>query len=145
MTDFSHLKKLEITGNRTARFTIYQLEDRPTLILASATEDNKPFFNSLLKRSRRTSQQIRAGGVNPAVVKENREEDKGLYPLHVVKGWESVNDTKGKAVPFTTDNVKAFLEALPDWIFDEVRVFAGNPNNFVDEENELDVGGAAKN
>ena len=136
MTDFSYLKKLDIAGNRTARFTIYQLEGRPTLILAPATEDNKPFFNSLLKRSRRTNQQIRAGGINSAVIKENREEDRRLYPLHIVKGWEDVKDTKEKVVSFTTDNAKSFLEALPDWIFDEVRMFAGNPNNFVDDDSE---------
>ena len=145
MTDFSHLKKLEIAGNRTARFVIYQLEDRPTLILAPATEENKPFFNSLLKRSRRTAQQLRAGGINPGVIKENRAEDRRLYPLHVIVGWENVKDTKGKKVTFNTDNVAGFLEAIPDWIFDEVRTFAGNHNNFVDEENELDVGDAAKN
>ena len=136
MTDFSYLKKLEVTG-KTADYTIYQISGEPTLIMKPATEANKPFFNSVLRRSNRNLRAVK-GGINSKMIKENREEDRELYPKHIISGWKDVIDSKGKTVEFSEKDCADFIIAIPDWIFDDIRAFAGESSNFFGEV--IDVG-----
>ena len=129
--NFEHLKKLEVKG--TASFTIYQVEGEPKLILAPATEANKPYFNALLKRSRKNQRRLQGGSFTAAVIAENRDDDRELYPKHVVKGWEDVVNSEGEPAEFNQENVLAFLGALPNWLFDEVRTFATEASSFVED------------
>ena len=150
MVDFSHLDKLKVTPDRTAEYTLYQIEagadGHPVLILAPATDANKPFQNAALKKSTtKNFRRMRGGSLTPEMLEEDREDDRKLYPRHVVKGWRNVTDAKGKDVSFTSDNVLAFLRALPNWVFDDVRMFAGNPSNFLQDDDAIDTEGLAKN
>ena len=146
MADFSHLKTLDVSTDKTARFTIHQITvngKTPTLIVAPATDANKPYFNALLKRAGKSVRQIRSGSINAGMIDENREEERALYPKHVVKGWEDMLDgTSGKDVPFSKSECAEFLGQLPDWIFDDMRTFCGNPANFTEL---MDVETKAKN
>ncbi len=150
MADFSHLEQMEVSTERTARYPLHEITVEgitPTLILKPATEANLPYFNALLKRSRRTGQALRANAINAGMISENRDEDRELYPKYVVVGWEDMIDSKGRRVKFSAGSCKDFLAALPDWLFDNVRNFSGNPVNFVDYDMDVqfDVEGAAKN
>ena len=89
MADFSHLKALEVSADKTSRYTIHQITvngKTPTLIVAPATEANKPYFNALLKRSGKSTRAVRAGMVSAGMIDETREEDRELYPRLVAKG-----------------------------------------------------------
>lgn len=144
MADFSYLKTLDVV-ERTAEFTLHQIAINgvsPTLVLASATEANKPYFNALLKRAGKSARQVRAGAVSASLIEENREEDKALYPKHVIKGWTGVTDANGADVTFSSDDCIDFIAQLPNWLFDDIRNFAGNPANFTDL---IDVEVNAKN
>jgi hypothetical protein len=132
MTKFGHLKALDVQ-DKTAEYTIYQIAGEPTLILKSATEENKGYFNAILRRSRRNMQAFKAGAVNKKILDENRREDKELYPKYVIQGWRNVKDSEGNAVEFSKDECADFLDALPNWIFDEIRAFAGESSNFSGE------------
>lgn len=136
--DFSHLKNLDVK-DRTARFPIHQIAGAPALIMKPATEANKPYFNAVLKRSRRNVRALKAGAINQVMIAENREQDRELFPKFVVTGWEGVTDSKGKEAEFNRENCEAFLRALPDWIFDEVRDFAGNSVNFTEDMQDAEV------
>lgn len=127
---FKKLKALEVSGN-TAKLTLYQIEGEPVLILKPATEANKPYFNAILKKSAGRLRTITSGGINSSVIQENRASDRELFPLHVAVGWERVTDDNGAEVTFSSSACAEYFEALPDWIFDEVRTFASNPSNFV--------------
>lgn len=133
MTDFSHLEKLDVAGEKTATYTLYQLAGEPTLLVSSATESNKPYFNALLRKSRRNVRAVQAKNINAGTISENRDEDRALYAEHIVKGWEGVKDSKNNTVEFNKENLKDFLEALPNWLFDEVRNFASRPENFIED------------
>lgn len=139
---FDYLKALEVKS-QTARFTIYQIVDEPVLIMKPATEANKPYFNAVLKRSRRNIRAVQSGSLSTALIAENRAEDRDLFPKFVVVDWDKVKDSAGEIVPFSQENCADFLEALPDWIFDEIRNFAGNSVNFVGEA--IDAQGKAGN
>ena len=133
MVDFSHIKALEVAGDRTAEMTLFQLEGEPVLVLAPATENNVPLFNAALRRQGQVASMARVGASNVNTIKEGRAEDRELYAKHVVRGWRNVVDTDGEAVPFSKENCLDFLRALPIRMFDDVREFARNPLNFVDE------------
>lgn len=140
MTDFSHIQSLDVSVDKTTRYTITQITSHdisPTLILAPATDVNKPLFNAILKRSKKNSKAARAGSIGIDTLSENRDEDRLLYSRHVVKGWEDMLDAKGKEVVFSPDVCKEFLEALPNWIFDDLRNFASSPISFVEDDDEI--------
>ncbi len=142
MSDFSHLNQLNVQKGMTATYTLYQISDAPVLTVTPATEANKPYFNAVLKRSRKMANAIRSGAMNTGMLEQNRSQDRALFPKFVVSGWEGVKDAKGKDVKFTPDTCAEFLNALPNWIFDEIRDFAATPGNFVEQ---IDAEEAAKN
>lgn len=145
MSDFSYLQNLEVSATRTSRMTLHEIRGEPTLILKPATEANKPYFNSVLKRSRKYGRAIQAGNMTPGIIAENREEDRELYPSHIVAGWEGVVDSGNKPVKFSEAACRSFLKALPDWLFDNIRMYAATPSNFVNDEEPIDVEEVAKN
>lgn len=130
--DFSHLKNLEVK-DKTVDYSLFQINGEPTLVLKPATEANKGYFNSVLRRSKRNLRAVKSGSISQKMIKENREEDKELYPKHIIVGWKDMKDSSGKDVPFSTENCTDFLEVLPDWIFDDIRNFAGSSENFAGE------------
>ena len=135
MSDFSYLSDLAVSTDKTVEFSLHQMVvdgETPVLILAPATQANKPYFNALLKRAGKSARQVRAGNINAGMIDEGRDEDRDLFPKHVVKGWKHVPDSQGNDVAFSQDNCRAFLAALPDWLFDDIRSFATNPANFSD-------------
>ena len=136
MNSFKHLESLEVPKEATAEFTLYDIENPdgtfPVLILASATEANKRYFNKLLRRSRRNMSKVQAQDFDVSMLKANRDDDRVLYPKYVVKGWRHVQDVKGKEVTFSEENCTGFIKVLPGWIFDSVRLFAGKPRNFIE-------------
>jgi len=131
---FDNLKRLSINSEMTAELTLYRVEGEPVLILAPANEVNKPYFNELLRMSRKGRTRSAASLVNAAVIKENRDNDRELYPRFVIRGWRRVRGSDGKEVEATPENVRAFCDQLPDWLFDEVRTFAMEIENFIPSE-----------
>ena len=65
---------------------------------------------------------------------ENRDEDRRLYPKHILRGWRGVVDSNGDVVEFNPERAAEFVEALPDWLFDELRAFCGDVQNFLEED-----------
>lgn len=144
MTQFGHLKKLEVQGGKTAEFKMHALDGTPVLTVRPAMESNKGYFNASLKASRSNMRSIRNGNVTAGLLDETRETDRDLYAKHVVVGWTNVVDQAGKPVQFTRDVAADFLAALPNWLFDELREFCGTPSNFI-EDDQVDTEAVAKN
>lgn len=130
-TDFSHLKKLDPSG-RTAEFKLVQLARQPTLTVASATQANKAFLNATLKIARGAPKRYRLGKLNASMLDELRAEDLELFAKHVVLGWQGIRNVSGAEVPFSQENCQAFLSQLPAWLFDELRNFCRDVDNFID-------------
>lgn len=127
--NFGHLKSLDVK-DKTAEYVIYEIPGEPALTLKPATDANKPYFNAVLKRTKKNMRAVTAGAISAAMIEENRREDKELFPQFVITGWSNVVDIDGNSVPFTESACSEFLNELPDWLFDKIRNFAGDPANF---------------
>lgn len=142
---FKHLKKLEVSDN-TAKLTLNDIQGAPTLVMKPATEVNKPYFNAVLRQN--GGKQAQSRGRMPTkkllqMVEKNRENDRSLFPKHVVVGWESMPGDDGNMVEFSEGACKEFFSYLPVWLLDEIRNFASDLSNFIEQPE--DVEGQAKN
>ena len=147
MPKFDFLNDLKVAPEDTAELTIYSVElpngKNPTLIGKHAGETNKPYANRLLKKSVVNSKLVKAGKMDVGMLERNRDQDRALFPIHVLTGWKDVCDAAGKDVAFTPDEAKDFVDALPNDIFDEVRDFFADAVNFrntVDPEDAVAKG-----
>jgi hypothetical protein len=139
--NFSHLRNLTVATDSQSEFIFYGISGEPALDVAPATEANKPYLNGVLARSKKLARRLRGARMTVEVLQESREQDRELYPKHVVKGWRNVFDADGNEVPFCPEACAEFLQAIPNDMFDELRTFCGNADNFrhPDEGDEEDA------
>lgn len=136
MADFSFLNQYAVSGDSRARLTLFGITLAnglsPTLIGRPCGQTNKGYFNALMRSSAKRS--LTSGSrQSPAAMAEHRKVDRKFYPEFVITGWEDVVDAKSKEVPFSVDDCKGFIGHLPDHVFDEVRAFFLDMNNFVED------------
>lgn len=138
MVDFSHLQKEEAKTDTAIEFVIHDLAGKPTLdVLPALPEYNKAFRKEVM----RIAENKRA--LRKASKSDDKELDFEIYAKTVVKGWSGVVDSKGKAVEFNEENCRAYLKAVPKFVFSDLRQFCLDITNWV--EDELDTESAAKN
>lgn len=138
MANFN-FKALSVSSERTARYTIHEIQGAPALHLLPATEANKPYLNAVLRRAQHSRARK---GVTAALLDELRDGNRAMFAEHVLRGWDGVVDEDGRPVPFSQPDALAFLRAIPDHLFDGVKAFAEDPSNFTAEA--LDAEAAAK-
>jgi hypothetical protein len=133
--DFSQLDRFSLK-KITAECRLWRLGEimpNAALIGRHAGEPNKPYHHAQVKAQTINLRRIRGGNIPPNLVSEQRALDRELYPKHVITGCPGVLDKDGKQVECNPENMSAFLRALPDHFFDEVRDFFSNPENFTED------------
>lgn len=143
--DFGHLAEdAVVRADQTRDYTFDDLKGSPVLKCLPATDENKAYRNERLSRINKRRKDLKRGvNITPALVEKARAEDRELYARHCIKGWDHVIDRSGKPVPFSADAVKAFLDAVPDYIFDEFRQWLVEPTNFTAANDVEDEDGEA--
>lgn len=133
---FEKVKNLAVGVDATAEYVFYGIEGEPSVIGKPATEANKPYLNSILKKGKRLMRRIRGGKMNVEALKESREQDYQLYPKFVLKGFANpaLRDDGSQA---TDEDMEAFMRAIPIDMFDDMRAFYSDPDTFR-EEDDLD-------
>lgn len=144
MVNFSNLRKLDVTSEAVARWTMVDVEGQPFLNVRPAGEVNKPFFSEMVRRTKQAAKAVNAGSIGSELLAQNRDADRMLYAKHVIVGWGNVVDAEGKAVQFSEANCAEFLQQLPDWLFDRLRQFCTSIENFVDTP-QIDTQAASGN
>lgn len=143
--DFGHLDISEAT----ARFELPWVAPGAYLIVRPANEVNRPYREGVLSLSgKRHKAAASATGIDPESANQDREDDRKLYPRHVVvNGGGIQNKARQPVSMLVLDNKVAFIKALPNWIFDKLRSFCLRPENFVRSPDELppDAGTVAGN
>jgi hypothetical protein len=135
--DFSNLDKLNIKSSATALYVFYGIEGRPTLKVKPAHETNTAYMNAFLKKGKKVLRSLK-GSMNVDTLKEHRERDYSLYSKFIIVDWPVAPvDSNGEEVPFSAENCKAFLKAIRFDMFNELREFCSDLDNFV-EDDDLD-------
>ena len=147
MSRFSHYNQ-DVSPTRRARFEFDEVHsggDYVWLDVVIADESNSGYHNGVLQFLKHQRQVTRSRAFSSQFGKKQRDNDRALFAKHVVKRWGNVFDEDGKAVTFSKDACKEFLDALSDRHFDELREFCRDPYAFRDnEEDEGDDGGEAQ-
>lgn len=143
MGQFEHFRTLDVKGDATRELTLHQIELNgvaPTLIVAPATDANKPYFNAAIKATKPQIYQAQKGNFSAALISETRDEDRELFPRFVIRGWRDVTNQDGEPVTFNDENCLDFVTSLPDWVFDEITMFCKNPQNFTKTLDAMQTG-----
>jgi predicted YcjX-like family ATPase len=134
MPNFSHLQKAEVRDAELP-YKLEQIEGAPTIWFAPGTDVNKTFQNETLRRANQRQRTRRNKLVTPDTVEASRQEDREIIAKTCAKRWD-VKDADGQDVEFTYENVLEFFQALPNWIFDELRQWVTEPSTFVGGEGD---------
>ena len=139
MYDFSHLG----SRRKVLATAVIALEmpngDRLPLTCKPANEDNKPFYNELLKRERRW---VRRGmKMSAKVTDDRRRDDAELYAKHCIVSWPegAVSDAEGNDVPFSKESCQALLDYVRRENrqgFDDFRNDIADTSTFEGDEDE---------
>lgn len=132
MANFGHLKQLEISDDSIAQYIFMGIGGRPSLSVRPAHRVNTLFLNQMLKADRRDIREERGDdeSVTKAHLESVRKKDSEVFANCIVTGWSDVIDEKGKPVKFTPKVCVEFLMAIPVDMFDELRLFCMNIENF---------------
>lgn len=133
MVDFSHLRALDQRADVDVPYKMEQIAGTPTIWFKPGTDANPSFMNETLRRANlRSRSNRRSKRLTKEVLSASREEDKEVLSKCCATRWD-VKDAKGKPVDFSEENCLEFFQALPDWLFDDVRTFVTDPGNFLDD------------
>ena len=132
--DLSHLDKLQVKRGATADYELVEVPGNPIFTMVHAGESNRGYYNSIVTQSAKQQRKTRSGHVDEDLVPENREHDRYLFPMFVIQGWDKKPpvDAQGKPLEFNHKNCSAYINRLPDYIFDPMRAFAAFAPNFIE-------------
>lgn len=139
MSDFSHLESLAVKKDSTAEYEFFEIETKPTLICRCTLDNNG--YQSAIRAKRdeitrnvrkRTKGKKERQRINDRILELLREPDREAFPGNVIIGWTTNKDAKGKEVTYSDENCADFLKALPDWLFDNLRLYCYDAQSFVD-------------
>lgn len=134
-SNFSHLKNLQIQDGHTVEYTFWEIAGEPFLNVRPAGEANKNFFNALLKKNKQSARRSRkAKSVTTETLADARREDIDLFVQYIISGWGRVENMDGELVPFSRESCAEFLNAIPGDMFDSLRIFCLNMDNFREDE-----------
>jgi hypothetical protein len=146
MTDFSHLGVLDVTSDTLVEYTFAMIPGEPSIWIAPATDDNALYLNERLRiaaerASKAVEEQKRRGGKTKGPVRvevtaedfeADRDVDRELLARCCCKRWGTApRDVDGNFPEFDAETCLDFLRALPNWMLDPFRAFAGNTFNFI--------------
>lgn len=130
---FDHLSRLE--PDEASWLDLPEVAPKARVLLKQASDRNRPYFNALLKRANRN--RARPDAVDAQRIDQGRQEDRELFGLHVLVGWEGIEDQDGEPLAFNRDLGREFCQKLPGWIFDKLRVHAATPERYLRPGEEL--------
>lgn len=111
----------------------------PELEVCHAGASNKRYMAAVLERGITNPRRRKRGIDTKTIVKaaeSNIAEDielvRDLYPEFIVTGFKRVVDDDGALVEFSIPNARDYLEQLPDWILERMRIYCENPINFIE-------------
>ncbi|QNN99853.1 hypothetical protein P67b_00094 [Ruegeria phage Tedan] len=137
MAKFGYMDQQQVEAEKVIAFKVLEITmpngEHPVFYGRMAGEKNKPYFNAVLKTQAVRAKEMQVAGVSSEMLGENRNEDRELFPAHVLTGWEVV-DAHGKTVPYSEEDCAEFLAMIPDHAFDRMRNHFSTASNFMGQK-----------
>lgn len=131
MANFEHLKELAVEPESTAFFLFHRILGLPRLEVRPAHRINRLFLNEMVRGSKEAVRRISATEApTQEELDEVRAGDADIFARCIVVGWENVVDSEDNEVEFSEDHCREFLMAIPLDMFDDLRIFCMNIENF---------------
>ncbi len=139
-----------VTDSTVKEYVFDMIPGAPSLMVAPALEDNAVYLDVQVRMQIETTERLakeakereKKGRGKPeeltaekvlANMAEDRENDRRLIAEGCIRGWGVAPTAKDGSQPeFTPENARAFIDALPPYMFDALRNYARNLYNFVD-------------
>jgi hypothetical protein len=137
--DLGHIAKLNVDAQETREYCFEDIRGRPTILVLPATRENKALRNAAMKIPLKAVRRIQSTGqLDGRFIDEVAARDLKLYPKYVVRGWgqRPPKERNGTPLPETEEAYAAFLEVLPFDMFEDLRQFCQNANNWREAEDE---------
>jgi hypothetical protein len=138
---FKNLKKFEIRDALAWLDMSPELGPKARILLAPATEANPSYYSAMLKMSgKRVRRLAKMDNITAEDAQQSRDEDRVLYPLFVIRGWENfegddaVDLDENGHVPFNRRNAQLLCDELPPHMMDRLRNEASTPERFYPED-----------
>lgn len=146
---------------RTAWIDLPEFGPDAAIEVAYAGEDNSGYLNAMLRLADRRERGKKKSkgravvdvGAQFAALVDVRDDDRKLYPTHVIRGWRSIPGRENPEdealidVAFTPENVREFCATIPSFLMDRIREGASDVSRFIEyhEAPDPDPGELAEN
>lgn len=150
MSDYSHLRNLDVTGESEAEYTFSDIivgKDEsgasisPSIWFRPMTEGNKAYLHERIRMATERAEATAKSKKKDKVAQladrmaEDRDADRVMIAKTCAIRWGvAPRDKDGKEHEFSAEECLAFFQALPDYIFEPLRGWVQNPYNFVDPQ-----------
>lgn len=143
MTDFSHLRKLDVTEESEAEYVFEDIPGEPSIWFRPMTDANPDYLNERVRlaveRAEKESKDTKATRRKKVLSSDRLEEDRDIDRVLMAKTcalrWGTPpKDVNGDEPEFSVENCLAFLRALPNYMLDPCRGWVANVYNFVDRK-----------
>lgn len=143
MADFSNIASLVVNEETLREYTFDLIQGEPSIWLAPATDENKPYLEERLRLALEAAEQAPRlpRGKRPKItaaqmaadMEKDRETNRVLLARCCARKWGTTPvDATGNKPEFSEQNCYDFLKALPSHMFDPFQNWAGNIYNFVE-------------
>lgn len=141
---FKDLTKFDIR-NATLWVDMPELGAEARILIAPATEDNPAYFQAMLAKAGKRAQRLaKTGRISVEDAELNRQEDRELYPLYVIRSWEKLEGDPDTAkegeldeaghVVYNRRHAQKLCAILPRELMDRLRNKAATTELFYPEE-----------
>lgn len=163
MTDYTHLKKLDVNEDSEAEYVfddvvVGRAEDGSniyaSIFFRPMTEDNRVYLNERIRQSTERAESIAqqprgkdADKVQNLVdrMEGDREAFRKIVSKTCALRWGNAPlDVDGKSHEFSEAECYDFLKALPNYMLERLRTWVSNTYNFVDPVAFASGGGVVK-
>ncbi len=134
---FGKIEAASLKPGKTVALKLNQLPGSPVVHVEHLGETNASWWNdNVTKADPKAAAPDRAGKATLKSIAAARAANRIIVAKHAVRRLEATHDDGRKA---TDEDIPEFVESLPDHVFDIVKNFALDANNFMDVAADSDA------
>lgn len=129
---FGNLSGSQVNAQSSATYTFYELPGEPWVRVRPLGEANPRYWSAVLASQSKVRTRLMKGKISAEMLAQYRKTDREFIPKYADGGeWGGwIDDATGEEVPYSPEAFAELCQQLPNDLFDELRSFMGDLNNF---------------